>query len=57
MPPKQATKIGLSGHKIQTRALKFAEMKLEDFTAKKGQLYRYIQRYSLKDIKLHGEAG
>lgn len=54
----QTTKIGLSGIMMQTQATKLAlEMDVSDFKSSKGWLHRFIKRYGLKHINLHGEAG
>lgn len=54
----QTTKIGLSGTLIQTQARKFAsEMGLADFKASNGWLQKFLRRYGLKHVNLHGEAG
>ncbi|CAM9902930.1 unnamed protein product, partial [Ectocarpus sp. 13 AM-2016] len=50
--------IGFSGIMIQTQATKFAlEIDVSDFKSSKGWLHRFIKRYGLKHINLHGEAG
>ncbi|CAB1096527.1 unnamed protein product [Ectocarpus sp. CCAP 1310/34] len=51
------TNIGLSGTMIQHRAVKFASEMGIKFAASNGWLHRFLKRYQLKHINLHGEAG
>ncbi|CAB1104665.1 unnamed protein product [Ectocarpus sp. CCAP 1310/34] len=54
----QTTKLGLSGIMIRTQATKFAaEINVTNFTASDGWLHRFLSRYGLVHINLHGEAG
>ena len=53
----QKTKIGLSGSIIQTRAAKFASEIEIEFKASKSWLHRFLKRYVLRHVNLHGEAG
>ena len=49
--------VAVRGHEIKMAAVTFADkMKIKDFKASDGWLYRFRKRHGLKDTKLSGEA-